>query len=98
MGIETPLALLGVLGVVIPLLVHRMRNRELPRVVLPTFALLSRAAAKSRSDRALTDLLLLVLRAAIIVTAALAVATPYIRSRLRYGDGRLANLVVVIDD
>jgi len=98
MGVETPLALLGMLGVLIPLLVHRMRNRELPHLVLPTFALLSRAVAKTRSDRALTDLLLLLLRAAIVVVAALAVATPYLRSRLRYGDGRLANLVVVIDD
>ncbi|MEY4582898.1 MAG: hypothetical protein RL701_7601, partial [Pseudomonadota bacterium] len=42
MGLEVPLALLGLLGVVIPLVVHRMRRRELPRVVLPTFVLLSK--------------------------------------------------------
>ena len=39
MVLEAPLALLGLLGVLIPLLLHRMRNRELPHVVLPTFAL-----------------------------------------------------------
>ena len=98
MGLETPLALLGLLGIVIPLVVHRMRNRELPRVVLPTFALLSRALARSQSKRAFTDLLLLVVRIAVIAAAVIALAAPYVRSRLRFGDGRRANVAIVIDD
>jgi len=98
MGLETPLALLGLLAVVIPLVVHRMRNRELPHVVLPTFALLSRALSKSQSKRAFTDLLLLFLRIAVIASAVLALATPYVRSHLRFGDGKLANVAIVIDD
>ncbi|MEY4576191.1 MAG: hypothetical protein RL701_894 [Pseudomonadota bacterium] len=98
MGLEVPLALLGLLGVVIPLVVHRMRRRELPRVVLPTFVLLSKALARTQSKRAFTDLLLLLLRIGVIASAAFALATPYVRSQLRFGDGRLANLAIVIDD
>ena len=98
MGIETPLALLGLLGVLIPLVLHRMRNRELPHVVLPTFALLTRALKKTQSKRAFTDLLLLLLRIGIVALATLALATPYVRSHLRFGDGRLASVVLVIDD
>jgi len=98
MGLETPLALLGLLGVLIPLLLHRMRNRELPHVVLPTFALLTRAVKKTQHKRAFTDLVLLLLRIGIVALAALSLATPYVRSQLRFGDGRLTSVVLVIDD
>jgi hypothetical protein len=98
MGLELPLALLGLLGVLIPVLAHRMRRRELQRVVLPTFALLSRAAAQNRRKRSLSDLLLLVLRAAIVVLACLGLAAPYVSSRVRFGDGHPANVAIVIDD
>jgi hypothetical protein len=98
MGLELPLALLGLLGVLIPLLAHRMRRRELQRVVLPTFALLSRAAAQSQRKRSLSDLLLLLLRVAIVVLACLGLAAPYVTSRVRFGDGRPANVAIVIDD
>jgi hypothetical protein len=98
MGLEAPLALLGLLGVLIPLLLHRMRNRELPHVVLPTFALLTRALKKTQHKRAFTDMLLLLLRIGIVALAALSLATPYVRSRLSFGDGRLASVVLVIDD
>jgi hypothetical protein len=75
-----------------------MRNRELPRVVLPTFALLARAAATSRRKRSLSDVLLLVLRMAIIVLGALGLAAPYLNSRVSFGDGQAATVTVVIDD
>jgi antitoxin (DNA-binding transcriptional repressor) of toxin-antitoxin stability system len=98
MGLETPLALLGLLSVLLPILAHRMRNRELPRVLLPTFALLSRAAARSQHKRALSDVLLLILRAAIVTMACFALATPYLSSRVSFGDGRPSNLAIVLDD
>jgi hypothetical protein len=98
MGLEAPLALLGLLGVVLPLILHRMRKRELPRVVLPTFALLTRALARSRQRQAFTDIWLLVLRIALIALAALALAVPFLTKQLTFGDGQLANVVIVIDD
>ena len=98
MGLEAPLALLGLLGVLLPLILHRMRKRELPRVVLPTFALLTRALARSRQRQAFTDIWLLVLRIALIAVAALALAVPFLTKELTFGDGQLANVVIVIDD
>jgi hypothetical protein len=98
MGLEAPLALLGLLGVLVPLILHRMRKRELPRVVLPTFALLTRALARSRQRQAFTDLWLLVLRIALIALAALALAVPYLTTQLSFGDGHLANVVIIVDD
>jgi len=98
MGLEAPLALLGLLGVLLPLILHRMKKRELPRVVLPTFALLTRALARSRQRQAFTDIWLLVLRIALIAVAALALAVPFLTKQLTFGDGQLANVVIVIDD
>lgn len=98
MGFELPLALLGLLAAALPLLAHRMRKRELPRVVLPTFALVARAAARSRRRRTLQDLLLLLLRIAIVAAAALALASPYVTARAPFGDDRVAALAIVIDD
>ena len=98
MGLEAPLVLLGLLAAALPVLIHRMRKRELPRLVLPTFALLARATAKSQQRRALSDLLLLVLRIAIIAFACLSLATPYVTARVSLGDGQLGSVVFVIDD
>jgi hypothetical protein len=98
MGLETPLLLLGLLAAGIPVLIHRMRKRELPKLVLPTFALLARATAKSQQRRALSDVLLLALRIAIIAFACLSLATPYVTARVSLGDGQLGSVVFVIDD
>jgi hypothetical protein len=98
MGLETPLALLGLFAALLPLLAHRMRQRELPRVVLPTFILLSRAHARKQSKRSFTDTLLLLLRIAIVTAASLAIAAPYVTARLSFGDGRVAATAIVIDD
>jgi hypothetical protein len=98
MGLETPLVLLGLLAAALPVLIHRMRKRELPKLVLPTFALLARATAKSQQRRALSDVLLLALRIAIIAFACLSLAVPYVTAHVSLGDGQLGSVVFVIDD
>jgi hypothetical protein len=98
MGIETPLALLGLAAAVLPWLAHRIRRRDLEPRPLPTFALLRRAEARKRRSRGLTDLLLLALRVGIVVAACIAIAAPYVSARLTFGDGRIASAAIVIDD
>jgi hypothetical protein len=98
MGIETPLALLGLAAAVLPWLAHRIRRRDLEPRPLPTFALLRRAEARKRRSRGLTDLLLLALRVGIVVAACMAIAAPYVSARLTFGDGRIASAAIVIDD
>jgi hypothetical protein len=98
MGLETPLALLGLAAALLPWLAHRIHRRDLPPVLLPTVALLRKAEANKRRSRGLTDLLLLALRVALVIAAALGVAAPYATARLSFGDGSIASAAIVIDD
>jgi len=98
MGLETPLALLGLLAAVLPWLLHRIRRRDLVPVVLPTFALLLQVEAKKRRSRGLTDQLLLALRIAMIAAACIGIAAPFAVARLSFGDGTIASVAIVLDD
>jgi hypothetical protein len=98
MGLEAPLALLGLLAAALPWLAHRIRRRDLQPVPLPTFALLLAAEAKKRRSRGITDLILLILRVAIVAIAAIALAAPFVSARFSFGDGSVASVAIVIDD
>ncbi|MDH5676472.1 MAG: VWA domain-containing protein [Myxococcales bacterium] len=98
MGLETPLALLGLLAAGLPLLLHRIRRRDLRPIALPTFAFLLEADRKKRRSRGITDLLLLMLRVAMLAVAAGALAAPYVAARLSFGDGSITSAAIVIDD
>jgi hypothetical protein len=98
MGLEAPLALLGLLAVLLPLLAHRTRQRDLKHLPFPTLQLLARAEVKKRSRRSWTDRLLLLLRMALLAIACLAVAAPFVNARLAFGDGRISSAVIVVDD
>lgn len=98
MGLEAPLALLGLLAAGIPFLVHRLRRTDPLRRVLPTFALLERAEASRKRARALTDRLLLALRVALLALAAVALSTPFVTARVPFGDGTVAATAIVLDD
>jgi hypothetical protein len=98
MGLETPLALLGLAAALLPWLAHRIRRRDLTPVPLPTLQLLRRAEANKRRSRGLTDLLLLLLRIGILIAASIALAAPYVSARLHFGDGTVASAAIVIDD
>jgi hypothetical protein len=98
MGIETPLALLGLLAALLPWLAHRIRRRDLNPVPLPTLQLLRKAEAQKRRSRGLTDLLLLMLRIAILIAASIGLSAPFVTARLHFGDGTIASAAIVIDD
>ncbi|MEC7519744.1 MAG: VWA domain-containing protein [Myxococcota bacterium] len=98
MGFETPLALLALAAAALPVIAHLLRRQDLPKRRLPTVALLRRAEASSKRRVRLVDLLLLIARVLLIALAALAVAGPFVRERLAYGDGSVASVAVVIDD
>jgi hypothetical protein len=98
MGLEAPLALLGLLFAALPWLAHRIRRRDLTPVPLPTFALLISAEAKKRRSRGITDLILLALRIGLVALAIMALAAPFVSARLQFGDGSVASVAIVIDD
>lgn len=98
MGLEAPLALLGLLAALLPLLAHRTRQRDLKQLPFPSLQLLQRAQVRKRSRRSWTDRLLLLVRMALLAIACVAVASPFVNARLAFGDGRVSSAVVVIDD
>ncbi|MCA9582443.1 MAG: BatA and WFA domain-containing protein, partial [Myxococcales bacterium] len=98
MGFATPIALLALGAIAIPALIHLMRRRDLPKVELPTLAFLTRAKAESRRKLHLIDLLLLLVRMAMIALFALALAKPYRTVVHSYGSGDPIALTVVLDD
>lgn len=98
MGLGAPLALLGLLAAGIPVLLHRIRRRDLPRRKLPTIALLKSAQAESRRRHRLADILLLASRIALLALACLGAAAPFVYSHLAYGDGRVRSVAIVLDD
>ena len=98
MGLETPLWLLGLLVGALPIIAHRMRQRDLRRLALPTFTMLAQAQAQQRSNRRLNDLLLLITRVALLSLLALSLAAPFTYTTVSFGDGEVSSTLVVIDD
>ena len=98
MGFTLPLALLGVLAVAAPIVIHLLRQRDVPTRSLPTVALLRRATAESRRKLRLRDRLLLLLRALAILAFAIGVSGPWLASSRAFDDGRRASIAIVLDD
>lgn len=98
MGLALPLALLGLLGVGIPLWIHRVRKRSLRELALPTLALLQRAVQKRRRTLSFRDRPLLYVRIALAALFALALARPYLSRIASYATERPLALLVLLDD
>ena len=98
MGLALPLALLGLLGIGIPLWIHRVRKRSLRELALPTLALLERAIQKRRRTLSFRDRPLLYARIALAALFALALARPYLSRVASYATERPLALLVLLDD
>ena len=98
MGFEAPLALIALAAAGLPIVAHLLRRQDLPRRPLPTLALLRRAEASSQKRVRLVDLLLLIARVLLVACFALAIAGPFARVALAYGDGSVVSLAIVLDD
>lgn len=97
MGFEVPFALLALAGIGLPILAHILKRRDLPSRRLPTIALLARAKAEAQRKVRLTDLLLLLVRIALIALLALGLAGPYVIDRTA-ADESIASIAIVLDD
>ena len=98
MGLGLPLALLGILGIGIPLWIHRVRKRTLRDLALPTIALLARAVQQRRRTLTFRDRPLLYARIALAALFALALARPYLSRIASYSTERPLSLLVLLDD
>ncbi len=77
----SPLFLLGVLTVALPLWVHLIRRQQARRLPFSSLMFLRRVPIKSTSRKRLTHLLLLAARCALIILIALAFARPFLPGR-----------------
>jgi hypothetical protein len=98
MGFTLPLALLGALAVAAPIVIHLLRQRDVPTRSLPTVALLRRATAESRRKLRLRDRMLLLLRALAVLAFAIGASGPWLASTRAFDDGRRASIAIVLDD
>jgi hypothetical protein len=98
MGLGLPLALLGILGIGIPLWIHRVRKRTLRDLALPTIALLARAVHQRRRTLTFRDRPLLYARIALAALFALALARPYLSRIASYATERPLSLLILLDD
>lgn len=98
MGLGLPLALLALLGVGIPLWLHRVKRRTLREVALPTIALLTRAASRQRRTLSFRDRPLLLARLVLCALFAIALSRPFLSRVASYASERPIALAVVLDD
>jgi hypothetical protein len=91
-----PLALVGLAAAALPALLHLLQRRQPPTVVFPAIRYLVEAEERHSRRLRLRNLLLLLLRTALIAAIALAAARPVIPTAL--GDAHAPSAVVVVLD
>jgi hypothetical protein len=97
-GLALPLALLGLLGIGVPIWLHRVRRQSLRDVALPTIQLLRRALVQRRRTLSFRDRPLLYARIALLALCALALSRPYLSRLVSYASERPIALALVLDD
>jgi hypothetical protein len=97
-GLALPLALLGLLGIGVPIWLHRVRRQSLRDVALPTIQLLQRALVQRRRTLSFRDRPLLYARIALLALCALALSRPYLSRLASYASERPIALALVLDD
>ncbi len=71
-----PLLLIGILGVASPIIIHLLARKQIKRVVWAAMRFVQAAIARRQRKMDLEDILLLILRCAVLVFLALALARP----------------------
>ncbi len=99
MSFETPLMLLGLLAVALPIFLH-LRRTVKTRIPFPAMGVLAEVARQKRKSINLMQKILLATRIAFIVAVVLAIAKPGITVTRKGGvrSGPALGLAVVIDD
>ena len=98
MGFLNPILLLGVLAAAIPLLIHLWSRRQAKRVDFSSLMFLLVAHRQTVRRIQLRNLLILLLRAAIIALVALALARPLLRNQFSFAGARAKTSAVLILD
>lgn len=76
MAFLNPLLLFGIIGIVAPIIIHLLAKKKIKRVVWAAMRFLQNVVEKNQRRLTLEDLILLLLRCALLVLLALALARP----------------------
>jgi len=98
LGFTNAVFLIGLAGAAIPLIIHLIHRRRAPRVPFSTLRFLYVSSRRTARRRRLENLLILLLRMAMIAVVALACAGPFLRSGLLGAGGAGGGVVIVLDN
>lgn len=79
MAFLNPLLLLGALGIAAPIIIHLLARKKIKRVVWAAMRFLKTVVEKNQKRLTLEDIVLLVMRCALLILLALALARPTLR-------------------
>lgn len=98
MTVAAPLFLLATLAAVVPVILHLVNRQKAKELPFPTLRFLKISVQKTRRRRRIQDLLLMLLRAAVLVLIALGLARPALTSLSRLLGGAQSAAVIVLDN
>jgi len=96
--VAAPLFLLATLAAVVPVILHLVNRQKAKELPFPTLRFLKISVQKTRRRRRIQDLLLMLLRAAVLVLIALGLARPAVTSLSRLLGGAQSAVVIVLDN
>ena len=98
MSFLSPMTLIALFAALVPLVIHLLRRRTAGRVPWGAWMFLYESMRKKRRKLMLEDILLLVIRSLIVITAVLAFSRPFLKEIRLFGiAGSDKDVVIVID-
>ncbi len=98
MTFAAPLFLLAVFAAAIPVVLHLVNRRRAKEVPFPTLRFLKLSVQKTRRRKRIQDLLLMVLRAAVLLLVAVGLARPAMTNLGALWGGAQTAVVIILDN
>jgi hypothetical protein len=98
MSFAAPLFLIAALAAAIPVILHLINRQQAKNLPFPTLRFLKLSAEKTRRRKRIHDLLLMLLRAAVLFLIALGLARPAITNLGSLWGGASASVAIVLDN
>ena len=98
MTFATPLFLLAALAAAIPVILHMINRQQAKNLPFPTLRFLKISAEKTRRRKRVHDLLLMLLRAALLLLIAFGLARPTVTNLSSLWGGANSSVAIILDN